>query len=175
MCWTKILERRGLDGEDVEWGRQYPDFPTAWKSCTNHIWMADWAGRVSGPPLSGGRKKLVLALCECVRTVRLSAATEKAFAVAESWARGEVEDQDMQRVVARVRRTRLKEGTWYPGYATTAMAAIDVMDSGVSEYPAATAATAARYAAYAAGAFTAAAESRYADILRRHYPEPPMP
>jgi hypothetical protein len=144
-----------------------------WQECWDNIDRGDWSlwvvGRLSGPPESDGRKKLVLACCECVRLAlpifekrypednRVLVCIE----TTEKWARGE----------ATIEQVKQARRVCYIIYAYT--------------YDAAAAAAAAAYdalaacnaAAAAADAADAAERTRIlkqcADIVRKYYPQAP--
>ncbi len=164
-------------GKAVEWFDAQPSVVAAWRSCQRGDWMLWLLGRLSGEPGSKGRKRLVLAACECARLAlpHVPAGEErprKAIETAEAWARGE------DTTLADVRAAAA---------ASYAAAAASAAASAAAAY-AADAASAAAYAAYAADAASAAADAADADaadaarekalatcvdIVRKHYPNPP--
>lgn len=167
---TEPLFRLDACREAIDWARAQSDEATAWRACERGDWMLWLLGKLSGKPGGEGRKRLVLACCDCAELVlaHVPAGEErprKAIETARSWARGEGATLDDVRRAA---------DAAYPAYPAYAAAAADA---------AAAAADAAVYAAYpadAAGAAAAAAAaarestlSRCADIVRTHYPEPP--
>ena len=65
--WSDSLERHGACAEAVTWARGFDSFDAAWSACERGDWMLWWAGRVSGPPDSPSRRRLVAAAQECAR------------------------------------------------------------------------------------------------------------
>ena len=144
-----------------KWASQYTSPAKAWKECRRGDWMLWLAGKVSGPPEGEGRKTLVLCAVECERLslpiyekrYPNDDRVRKCLDTAERWARGEA-------TIDELREAR----------RATAVAA----------YAAAYAAAAAAAAAYAAAAASAYAAARTqvlaacADIVRKHYPKPPV-
>jgi hypothetical protein len=154
--WSNSLIRLGACKEAVAWARQHRSLAAAWEVCKRGDWMLWLAGRCSGEPLSDGRRKLVLATCECARLPlpHVPAGEDRprlAIEAAEAWARGTGSVEAMR-------------------YASSAAA-----------YAAAAAAANAAAAAAAANANAAAAAAaacyvtlaKCANIVRKHYPEPP--
>jgi hypothetical protein len=127
-------------------------------------------GRLSGPPESDGRKKLVIACCECAR-LALPIYEKKhpgdnrvlvCIETTEKWARGEA-------TIEQVKQARM---VCYGIYAHAAAAA-----AGAAYATASAAETTADATADAAYAASAAERTRIlkqcADIVREHYPKAP--
>ena len=138
----------------VEWVRDNDirTLKAAWAQCERGDWMLWYAGRLSGPPESASRKRLVLAACECERLALKYVKTGDdrpriAIETAEKWARGE-------------------------GGVT-----LDDVRAVRTDAYAAAAADADAYAAAAAAAAATDARTKTlsacAAIVRRHYPTPP--
>ena len=167
FTWHDSLARLAPCAEAVEWARGYATLAEAWAACERGNWMLWLAGRVC-PPLAGRptpeRARLVLAACDCAElarphwTVQTALVCERALDLARRWARGDVSvSLAMLRDVA--------DGAYTPDAAVIA----------------AIAAAAAAYAADAADASVAASAATWqrvpcdcADLVRRHYPEPPV-
>jgi len=134
-----------------DWARTQPDLATAWKTCTRGDWMMWLLGYLSGLPGSDARRKLVLCACDCAETsaylvdssVRPS--FDRCLSVARDWARGGTSTLDDVRSAA------------------VASASASVASAADTAY------ASAAFAAYAAGDTAFAA----ADVVRKHYPEPP--
>lgn len=155
--------------EAMGWARGYPSLAEAWAVCPRGDWMLWLAGKFAGEPWSKGRKRLVLAACECARLslpytqdVRVLRCIE----TAERWARGEATREEL----IEARQRALTSASAYAASAATAAA---------TAAAATAAAAASAYAASASAASASAASARdkvlaeCADIVRRHYPEPP--
>lgn len=154
--WTRDLRRLGACAPLVKWAQGYPDFRAAWAACERGDWMLWIAGRVAGEFGSDARRPLVLASCECDR-IGVAVWERKypddrrprvAIEIAEAWARGDSEvTLDMVLVAAAAAAA---------AYAT--------------DY----AATYSAFLAYSADAAERARALReHADIVRKHYPQPP--
>ena len=161
--WVEMLTNLGACPEAITWARGYPDLAAAWAVCERGDWMLWLAGKLSGPPDNPSRKRLVLAACECARLVlvHVPAGEDRpriAIETAERWARGEAGV-----TLADVRAAYADAHVAAYAYAAAAHAAY-----------------AAIYAAYATTAADAADATRTrmfptcADIVRRHYPTPPI-
>ena len=153
-------------GEAQDWVKAegHVTLGAAWKACPSGDWMLWFAGKMSGPPESEGRKKLVLAACGCARIALPYAKSPKALAcieTAEAWANGNATIEDVRK--ARIAAT----GTCVASYA--AYAALTAAYSASAAY----AYAASAYASYAYSAASNLAFARCADIVRKHYPKPP--
>ena len=148
----KLFEK-GACSQAVVWAQHKRNPVTAWKTCHRGDWMLWLIGRLTTAlPWSDKRKALVLATCECARlSLKYVPKGEErpriAIETAEAWTRGEATREEVKR------------------------AAADAADA------AAYAAAAAAYAADAAYAAAYAARTKTlkkcADIVRKHYPDPP--
>ena len=65
---TTRLEELGACSEAIVWAKRQESASAAWKNCRRADWMLWLLGRLSGPPESESRKRLVLCSCECART-----------------------------------------------------------------------------------------------------------
>ena len=165
----------------IEYAATHPDAESAWAACTRGDWMLWICGKLSGPPESDGRQKLVACCCECARLSLPLYETQypddnrvrTCLDIAERWSRGEGTLDEL----LTARRTAYA--------AAYADADADAADADAAAYADA-AADAAAYAAAAADADAAADAAAYAaaaagqrclakcaDIVRRHYPQPP--
>jgi hypothetical protein len=154
----------------TKWAKGYTSPVKAWRECQRGDWMLWLVGKVSGPPESEGRKKLVLCACECARLALPifenrylnDGRVRKCIETAERWAKGEA-------TIEELRQARSAADA-------DAAAAADAADAAAYAYAAAAYAAAA-YAAYAdAYAYAdarALARAECADIVRKHYPKPP--
>jgi hypothetical protein len=150
---TDKLKKLNACSEAIQWAEQQDNEQQAWDDCHRGDWMLWLCGKLSGEPESEGRKLLVLAACECARlSIMYVAEGEErplnALEIVESWAKN--------------------EGTTIEEVRAAASAAAD------AAYAAYAAAAAAAYAAYAAAARNDTLR-QCADIVRRHYPSPPLP
>ena len=172
--WIRELKALGVCEEAVEWAKEkyYVSLQTAWRYCKHGDWMLWLAGKVSGPPESDSRKRLVLAACECARlSLRHVPKGEKrplaAIETAEAWARGE-RGVTLQDVRAAADAAYDADAAYVPYVAYAAAYA--------THAAAAYAAHAAYAAIYAADAADARIETlaECAEIVRRHYPKVPV-
>ena len=168
---THVLELESLNAcqEAIEFAATHPDAESAWAACTRGEWMIWLAGKLSGPQESEGRRKLVACCCECAR-LSLPVYEQQhpndmrprnCLDVAERWSRGEATIEEL--LDARIA-------------AHEAAYAHEAADA--SAYAAAYAAAAAAADASAAAAAAASTRSRVlaecANIVRRHYSQPPQ-
>ena len=146
------LKKLSACQEAREWAAGFKSGKTAWFACERGDWMLWLAGRLSGPPESDGRKRLVLCCCECAR-LSLPIFEErypnddrlrKCLDTAERWAQGESTIEELREARAAA----------YAAYAAAYAAA-----------------AAAAWAA--ANANNASTLKQCADIVRKHYPNPP--
>ena len=98
---TTALQSIGACREAVDYVRtgKFRTLSAAWEVCPRGDWLLWYAGKMSGPPESEGRKKLVLAACECARLALPHAKSPAALAcieAAEKWARGEATIEQVQ-------------------------------------------------------------------------------
>ena len=94
MTYIERLTELHACGEAVEFCRGHRSLQSAWDACERGDWMLWLLGRLSGPPESASRRKLVLAACQCARlALRYVRAGDMrplaAIETAERWARGE--------------------------------------------------------------------------------------
>ena len=172
--WIKPLVKMHACSDAVEWCDQYDNLEAAWQVCERGDWMLWLLGRLSGPPKSESRKKLVLTACQCARLALIYVAKGeerplRAIETAEAWAN---DDPDITLQDVR--------GAADAG-ARAADAAADAADAA---YAAAYAADAAAYAADAADAAADAADAadaarmatlkECADIVRAAYDSPKL-
>jgi hypothetical protein len=164
------LTKIGACSEAVEWSKQFGmSAKRAWIACERGDHMLWLCGKLSGPPESDGRKKLVLCCCECARlSLPIYEArypndgrVRKCLDTAERWARGE----------ATIEELREARAAAYAAYAADAADAYLAADAAAAYAAAAYAAYS--YAANAANAANASTLKQCADIVRKHYPTPP--
>jgi hypothetical protein len=193
---VRLLKRLGACEDAVKFLKQHESLAEAWAGCERGDWMLWLIGKLSGESGSDERKRLVLAACECARLAlpfvqKGETRPLTAIETAEKWARGE-EGITLEQVRAAADAAYAAHAAAYAAYAAAdAAAAATAADAAYAAYAAADAAYAAADAAdaaYAAAAYAAAAYAAYAaasaakrkevlatfaDIVRRHYPEPP--
>lgn len=181
-------------GPAVDWLResQHPDLASAWAVCPRGDWMLWLAGRMAGPPGSDSRRPLVLAACACARTA-LHVYEERfpgdprprrAIEAAEAWARGEATLDDVQVAAKGALLAACDTDASDAHAASAAIAAATSAYADTDADKAASAADAAADAAYAASvadtsdsadiADRARALAEMADLVREHYPAPPI-
>jgi len=186
----KALRSMGACTEARDWAKKQSTYRGAWEKCQNADWMLWLVGRVGKD-----RKRLTLCACEIARTVlhhvpKGETRPLRAIKMAEAWARGKdgVTPDDVRKVSA-------------PASAYASALFEEVYDADCASdaaFLAADAALSAAYAAYAAATPTYAFASAYgraateaaadaasaaarsdtlatcADIVRKHYPAPPV-
>ncbi len=77
--------------EALAWAADYKSPAKAWRECQDGSWMLWLLGKVAGPPEGEGRKKLVLAACECARLALPHTKDPRVLAcieTTEQWASG---------------------------------------------------------------------------------------
>ena len=144
----------------------------AWAACPRGDWMLWMAGKLSGAPESEGRKRLVLAACECARLALPryekyypdDKRPRRCIEAAEAWANGKATNAAAAAYAA---DAYAADADAYDAAAAAAAYAADA-----DAYAAAAAYAADAYAADAADA-RAKALAQCADIVRKHYPKPP--
>ena len=165
MSLADRLRGMGACSKAVEWAEPYgDDHARAWAECECGDWMLWLLGRLSGEPGSDARRRLVLAACACARLVlHLVPDGEDrprvAIETAERWARGEngVSLDDVRRAA-------------YDFYASSSAAAPAAFYASASAFYSSVDAV----SDCAAAAAREPTLSRCADIVREHYPEPPV-
>lgn len=200
--WTERLKTIGACDEAVEWAGRYSTLQVAWDACERGDWMLWLCGKFAGEPWDDGRRRLVLAACECARPALAWAGEVRPqfqLDLHESWARGEVVEQRAIRAASEAARA----GNWGALAAKHAMDASHAASSETSDVASLVAGCAAeaamdanraasraerRAAIHAGGApraesWAAMEESRRvsgeaslktsAEIVRKHYPEAP--
>ena len=140
----------------VEWAGEYKSLGAAWDVCQRGDWMLWLVGRMAGPSESDSRKAIVLCCCECARLALKHVPNGEdrprlAIEAAERWAKD--------------------EGGTLIDVRAAADAAYDYVDAADATAYAAAYAAAARAATAAARNHTL---SECADIVRKHYPNPPV-
>ena len=190
--WSNELPQPPISCRDaIKWARTQPDADTAWRECRRGDWMAWWVGYNSGEPGSDARKRLALCLSDCVEISAHLADGDVQTAIASclttlrDWAEGGISDlDDVRAAVAAVaaRAAYAADAAYASDYAARAAAvAARAAYAAVAAYASAYAAVAVANAAYAANpadasdyAARAAAVAATADIIREHYPKPPV-
>jgi hypothetical protein len=174
----------GACTEALEWAATQETPAKAWASCERGNWMLWWCGRLSGKPEGKGRKRLVLAACECARlSLKYVKAGEdrplKAIETAERWAHGKATIEEVRAAADAADATALASASAAFAAALAAFAAFAAATA-FAAADAAFAASSAAFAAFAAAFAAYAADARKkvlaqcAYIVRKHYPKPPM-
>ena len=170
----KLLESMEACPEAIEWARanNITTLADAWSKCDRGDWMLWFAGKRSGEPEGEGRKKLVLACCECARLALPHATSPTALAcieTAEAWAHGGATIEQVRE--AKTAAYAAADAAYAYAYAVAASdaAAYAAYASDAAAY----AAYAAAYAAYAASYIREKALKQCAEIVRKHYPKYP--
>ena len=156
--WSNELAKLNPCADALAWCGSRASLDEAWAECDRGDWMLWYAGRLSGPPKSASRRRLVLCACECAR---LSL---------ELFERRYPDDKRPCNAIETAER-------WAKGDETVSFD--DVRAAASAAANAAYAASAAAYAAAAAAnAASAAARQKTlktcAEIVRRHCPAPPQ-
>ena len=142
MTNRERLTDLGACRDAVEWAARYKTPQAAWKACKRGDHMLWYCGKVSGPPDSPSRRKLVLVAAECAETSLHLIADEETRAICEA---------TLQTCYA-----------YAHGEATLG----EVKSAAAAAYADAYAARAAAYAADAAAAAAAAYAAAYAAAMR---------
>ncbi len=161
---TEQLEKLDACKPAIYWVSQQDSTQQAWQDCPRGDWMLWLLGKLSGPVGSESRKKLVLTVCECARlSLHLIPEGEDrprmAIETAEKYVRGD-DGVTLESLKA----------------ASAAASAADAAAADAAAAAAADAAAAAAVASASAAAADAASEKtlkKCADIVRKHYPDPP--
>ena len=181
---TDFLKKLTACGSAIAWVETQPDVDTAWRNCQRGDWMLWLLAK-----RDADRQTLVLAACECARLALPHVPDGEdrprlAIETAERWAKGE----------ATLLEVRIGGGAAHLAAANATSAAASA--AGDAAFAAASATDVAAYAASAADAAYAAADAAdvayaafaaadvadvgrkktlalCADIVRRHFPEPP--
>ncbi len=185
--WSEKLETLEACPEGVEFAKQFPTIEAAWAACKRGDHMLWLCGEVAGPPGDDSRRPLVLAACDCARLVlHLVKEGEDrpriAIETAEAWARGGEDAPTLEQVridadADAAASAYFAAASAFAAAASSAAAAADAAaDAAYAD--AADAYFAADAAAYSAArtAYSAARTAtlaKCADIVRKHYPEPP--
>jgi hypothetical protein len=148
--------------EATDWLSGHSDPQQAWEACERGDWMLWLLGHLSGPPLSEGRRPLVLAACECARLTLPHTKDGRVLVcieTAERWAGGEASAEELREAQADA-----------DAYAAAAADA-DAYAAAAADAYAAAAADADAYAD--ADAARKKTQAECAVIVRRHYPKAP--
>ena len=162
MNYENIEKLKSLSpcSEAIDWFSEQQTPEQAWRDCQRGDWMLWLVGKVSGNPGSDTRRKMIFCCCECARlSAKVKHGILRAIETVERWAKGDT-------------TIELQDAAASAAYGNSAAAA-----------------TAAAYAAYAAvkDAMDAANVTNAtdavliensimaicADIVRKHYPQPP--
>jgi len=167
-----------------KWARRKPSAAAAWRDCKRGDWMLWIIGRLSGKPGSRRRKRLVLCLCDCADLTRpywCDGTPAETLRVARAWARGKKVTLAQVRAAAGAAWVAAGAAAWAAtragaaaaeAAATAAEVAVDAAEAAAAAW-AAGVAESAEVAAWAAGADETTVLAQCADIVRRHYPNPP--
>jgi hypothetical protein len=177
MTNRERLTSLGACHEAVEWVAKYKTPLAAWKACKRGDFLLWYCGKVSGPPDSPSRRKLVLVAALCAETaLPLIKDDEETRAICEATiqtcyahAHGEATLEDVRSAYADAITAATAAAYVAIADAITAVAA--------AAYVAAATASTASAANNAAAAYAAAARAKSlatcADIVRANYPKPP--
>lgn len=189
---TKHLHDIGACCQAIDWASTQPDWPTLWAVCDRADWMLWLSGQLSD--CSSKRRTLVRCAADCSGTAvpyihdeAIKAAAITCLQACNDWADDQIELVELMAT----RNAFLLVAPQHAVFGITTAASIaicaaaDAADS--VTYATSTVALAASYAAtaasYAVNAVTPAARAAtrtqalrdMADIVRRHYPSPPVP
>ena len=114
MTNRERLTKLGACRDAVEWAARYKTPQAAWDACENGSWMLWLCGKVSGPPDSPSRRKLVLVAAECAEPSLHLIADEDRRAICEAtiqtcyaYAHGEATLDDVRSAAADARTKAL--------------------------------------------------------------------
>ena len=146
---TKLKELNACS-DALEGCKQFDTLEEARQKCERGDWMLWLAGKLSGPPDSDSRKKVVLVACQCARLALKYVQSGEvrpltAIETAEAWARGE----------GNITLAEVRDAAYAAAYAAYNAAAY------------------AAYAAYAAAHTRKKTLKKCADIVREYYPTAP--
>lgn len=151
-------------------GRRFDTLAEWWANCECGDYMLWLAGKCAGEPGSDLRRPLVLAACECARLTLpylpkgKTQQSLECIEYTEAWARGKHNDLD---------GIREKAAAAYAAYAAYGGAAAAYAAYAISAATAAVATHAATYAATVNATARKETLAKCADIVRKHYPQPP--
>ena len=151
---VEYLKKLNACSEAVEFAGKYSSLQKAWDACENGSWMLWLCGRLSGPPDSDSRKKVVLVACVCARLALKYTKDTRAKAcieTAERYVRGKATLDEVRTAAAA-----------FDAYAA-AYAAAAAFDAYAAAYAAADATYATRVKTL----------KKCAEIVRKHYPKVP--
>lgn len=162
---SDLLTRVGACSEACDWAMAYDDPDAAWAQCQRADWMLWLLGRLSGPPGSPSRLRVVALALDCSETaicfVRDKGIRDQVrYGIAIMRRHLETGDLSTLREGRRALRSVAADAAAYAAYAAYAYAAYAAADSADSA------------AAYAAAARSRAL-SRMADMVRVRFPTPP--
>jgi hypothetical protein len=185
-AWATLI-RLGACADAMNWFDPYRnDVAKAWRKCERGDWMLWIIGRtLKAEPWSDGRKPMVACAMECALLAKEywpekhKKELEANVAIIKNWCRGKATKEEAEKA------TRAAAyATAYAAYAAydaaaaayaAAYAAYDAAAYAAAAAAAAAAAYAAADAAYAATAYAARQKilSKCANIVRKHFPNPP--
>jgi hypothetical protein len=161
--WTGSLIALNACHEAVMWASTYDSLDAAWVACERADWMLWLIGRVSGPPESDDRKRLVLCACACARTALRHTTDARVLAcieTAERWTRCEATIADVKAARREARNAADADADADAAYAA---------DDADADYAAADADADAAYAAARSQSLR-----EMAALVREHYPTAPV-
>lgn len=179
---SDALESVGACREPLRWVADFADAQTAWDACERGDWMLWVLGRLSGPPGSDSRKKVVLAACECARLAlaqyeihyREDSRPRTAIETAERHARSEASIDEVRAASAAAYDAYAENASDDPHFAYAGAAAAG--DAAISScipvnLPGSYGDVAIRVSRCSANESQRLAEC--ADIVRKHFPKAP--
>lgn len=184
------LVRLGACSEAVAWASTQPNDPAAaWTTCQRGDWLMWLLGRMCSSRDDDSHRRIVAAACECARLARSLAVDPRVttcLTITERWAAGDptVTIGEIERAADGVYAAAGGGGAAYAAIAAAGAAVGRVgrratHAAGAATGAAATHAAVGRVGCHATYSATAAAApaatlAACADIVRRHFPEPPV-
>ena len=160
--WTRKLNKLGACEDAVEWARDYQTLEAAWAACRRGDWMLWLAARAAGEPGSESRRLVARAAAACARLAL------------PAWKSRHPDDTTVEAAIVAAERGDPKEcqkAAWAASASASAAAWAAWAASASAAAWAAWAESAAESAASASHDSSLAASS---DIVRLHYPSPPV-
>lgn len=182
MGYITAIDDLGACTEALDWLRAsgHPTLSAAWAACKRGDWMLWLAGHCAGPVGDPRRVPLALAAADCAELAlpRVAPGEDRprqAIETLRAWARGEATIDEVRAAAWAASDAADADGVvWAATWAAAAAADAAWAAADATTTVAGTAAgVTAGSTCEAWGAARAATLAQCADIVRRHYPEPP--
>lgn len=175
--WSKSLAKLGACYEAQRWSNKQPDAATAWDACERADWLLWILGRAdTSASWSEERKPLVRCALACAaeglryaKEGEAKEAAEACISVTQAWCEGGATREEVEEARAAAYAADAADAAYAAADAAYAAAAAAAASCPVPSRAAASAASA---------AYSAAARMRVlremCDVVRSHYPNPPV-